>query len=71
MTEFDDGDGYNSGFTANSEGTFQFNANSAMFDATTDNNSNEKIQKGTNSYVKVVAAARKAKSSILRGQRKK
>ena len=36
-------DGYDSDFTANtqnSEGTYQFNANSSMFDATTDENSN-------------------------------
>ena len=39
--EFNDNDGYNSDFTANSEGTFKFNANSAMFDSTANNDSNE------------------------------
>ena len=38
--EFDDSDGYESDFTTNSEGTFQFDINSAMLDTTTDDNSN-------------------------------
>ena len=41
--EFDDSDGYESDFTANSKGTFQFNVNSAIFDTTANNNSNGEI----------------------------
>ena len=46
MTNFNDGDGYNSDFTVNtqnSERTFQFNTNSTMFDATTDDISREEF----------------------------
>ena len=41
--EFDDNDGYESDFTANSKGIFQFNVNSAMFDTTASDNSNGEI----------------------------
>ena len=43
MTDFNNNGGCNSDFTANtqnSEGTYQFNTNSSMFDATTDDTSN-------------------------------
>ena len=63
--EFEDSDGYNSDFTANSEGTFQFNANSAMFDSTADDDSNgENIIEGSDLNVNAAAVARKLRPSI-------
>ena len=73
MADFNDGDGYNSDFTANtqnSEGTFQCNANSTMFDAISDNNSSGGILEGQGLNVNATVA-RKTKPSILRGQQKK
>ena len=66
-----DGDGYNSDFTANSKGTFQFNVNSAMVNTTVDNNSNgEIILEGSDLNVNA-AAAKKQRPSILIGNRRK
>ena len=69
--EFNDSDGYESHFTANSEGTFRFNVNSAMFDTTTDNNSHEEIIEGTDLNVNTAAAAKQRPTSILKGRRRK
>ena len=69
--ELKDSDGYNSDFTANSESIFQFNASSTMFNATVDNNGNGKILEGTDLNVKAATAARKSRTSILRGKGKK
>ena len=69
--EFKDNDAYNSDFTANSEGIFQFNANSAIFDATANNDSNGGILEGSDLNVNAVATARKQRPSILKGSRRK
>ena len=64
--EFDnsDGDGCNFYFTVNSEGTFEFNANSAMFDTTADNNSNgEIIIEGSDLNVNATAATIQTKTT--------
>ena len=66
-----DGDGYYSDCTANSEGTWGLNVNSAMFDTTTDDNSNgESVLEGSNLTVNA-AAAKKQRPSILKGSRRK
>ena len=53
-------DGYESNFTANSEGTFQFNVNSAMFDTIADNNSNGEIDiEGSNLNVNAATSTHK------------
>ena len=66
-----DGDGYYSDCTANSEGTWGLNVNSAMFDTTTDNNSNgESVLEGSDLTVNA-AAAKKQRPSILKGSRRK
>ena len=71
--KFDDKDEYESDFTANSEGTFQFNVNSAMFDTTADNNSNgEIVIEGSNLNVKTAAAKKKiGRPSTLKGKGKR
>ena len=57
--KFDDSDGYESDFTTNSKGKFQFNANFAMFNTTTNNDSNgEIILKGSNLNVNAAAATK-------------
>ena len=68
--KFDDNDWYESDFTANSESTFQFNVNSAMFDTTANNNSNEEIViEGINLNVNVAVATKKIERlSILKGK---
>ena len=75
LTESNDDDGYKSDFTANtqnSEGTFQFDVNSTVFDATADANSNGEILEGSQYDLNVNAtAARKGKPSILRGKQRK
>ena len=65
FTEFDDNDGYNSDFTANLEGIFKFNVNSAILIATTYDNSNGEILEGSDLNVNVAAAATKSRPSIL------
>ena len=74
MTEINDNDGYKSDFTANTQnvgGTFQFNANSTMFDATANDKSNREVLEGSQYNLNVNAVAvRKRKHSILRGQQK-
>ena len=70
LTDLNDNYGYKSDFTANtqnSEGSFQCNANSTIFDATVDNNSNGEILEGSNLNVNAAAAARKPRS-ILKGK---
>ena len=65
--ELEDDDGYESDSTANSEGIFQFNANSAIFDTTVDDNSNgEIILEGSNLNVNMAAATKKQRLSILK-----
>ena len=65
--EFDDNDGYESDFIANSESAFQFNVNSAIFNTTADDNSNgEIIIEGRNLDVNAVVATKKQRPpSIL------
>ena len=65
--------GYESNFTANSKGTFQFNANSTMFDTTTNDDSNEEIiLEGSNLNVNAAAATKKQRPpSILKGKGRK
>ena len=68
-----DGDGYYSDCTAISTGTYHFNANSAILDTTTDDNSNgESVVEGSDMNVNV-AAAEKQRPIILKqkGNRKK
>ena len=70
--EFDDSNGYESNFTANSKGTFQCNANFAMFDTTADNNSNgEIILEGSDLNVNAAATTTKQRPSILKGKGRK
>ena len=71
--KFYDSDGYESDFTANSEGTFQFNVNFTMFDTTADNNSNgEVIIEGSDLNVNAAAATKKVgRPSILKGKVRK
>ena len=70
MPDFFNRDGYDSDFTANTQnsiGTFQFNANSSLFDTTVDNNSNgEMILEGSDLNVNAAAARKGKPSSILR-----
>ena len=70
--EFNDSDSYESDFTANSEGKFQFDANSAMFDTTADDSSNREIIEGTDLNVNAAAVAKQQRPmSILKGRRRK
>ena len=67
--EFEDGDGDRnySDCTANSEGVFYFDTNSAMFDTTANNNSNgESVVEGSDLNVNA-AAAKKQRPSNLKG----
>ena len=67
--EFDDNEGYESNFTANSEGTFQFDVNSVMFDTTADDNINGEIIEGSDLNVNAAAATKKQRPpSILKGR---
>ena len=65
-----DGDGYYSDCTANSEGTYQFDIISAIFDTTADNSNGESVVEGSDLNVNAVAA-KKQQSSILRNRKKK
>ena len=70
--EFDDNEGYESNFTANSEGTFQFDVNSVMFDTTADDNINGEIIEGSDLNVNAAAATKKQRPpSILKGKGRK
>ena len=67
--EFDDNEGYDPDFVANSKGTFKFNVNSAMFDTTADDNSNGEIIEGCDLNVNAAVAAKKQRPpSILKGR---
>ena len=69
--EFDDNVGYNSDFTANSEVTFKFKANSTMFNSTVNNDSNgERVLEGNKLNVNAAAVTRKPRG-ILKGKGKK
>ena len=68
MSDFNDRDGYDSDFTANtqnSDGIFQFNVNSSLFDTTTNNNSNVEILEGSNLNVNAAAAREGKPPNIL------
>ena len=66
--EDDDGEGYYSDCTANSEGTFQFNVHSSVYDTTADDDSNgESVLEGSELNVNA-AAAKKTRPSILKGK---
>ena len=71
--EFHDSDGYESDFTANSKGIYQCNANSAMFDATSNDNSNgEVVLEGSNLNVNAATATKQQRlPSILKGRTRK
>ena len=66
-----DDEGYKSDFivnTQNSEGTYQFNTNSTVIDATDNANSNEEILEGSQYNLNNnAAAATNRKHGILRG----
>ena len=70
--EFEDGDsdGYYSDCTANSEVTYQFDINSAMFDTSADDSNGESIVKVNDLNVNA-AAAKKQRPSILRDRKTK
>ena len=71
--EDEDGDGYYSDCTENSEGTYHFDVNSAMFDTTADDISNgESVVEGSDLNVSATAI-KKHQPSILKqkGNRKK
>ena len=68
--EHGDGDGYYSDCTANSEGTYQFNINSTMFDATDNDINGESVVEGNDLNVNA-AAAKKQRPGILRNRKKK
>jgi len=63
--EIVDSDGYESDFTHNSEGTFQFVVNSTIYD-TTDNEDGEGVSEGTKLNVNAAAASTKPKKSVLK-----
>ena len=66
-----DGDGYYSDCTANSEGTYQFNVNSSMFNTIAGDNSNGySVVEGSDLNISAVAA-KKQRPSILKGNRRK
>ena len=65
-----DGDGYYSDCTENSEGTYQFDINSVMFNTTADDSSGENVVRGSDLNVNA-AAAKKQRPSILRNRKKK
>ena len=70
--DFDDSDGYEFDFAANSEDTFQFDVNSAMFDTTADDNSNGEVIEGSDLNVNAATATRQQRpTSILQGRRRK
>ena len=65
-----DGDGYYSDCMVNSEGTYQFNVNSSVFDTTVDDDSNgESVLEGSELYVNA-ATAKKQRPSILKIRKK-
>ena len=67
-----DNDIFDSDFTASSEGIFKCTANSAMFDSTTDDDSNGKsVLEGNKLNVNAAAVPRKPKKRILKGKGKK
>ena len=70
--EFEDGDdnGYYSDCTANSEGIYQFDIKSAMFDTTAYDSNGESVVEGSDLNVNA-AAAKKQRPSILRNRKKK
>ena len=59
--EFDDGngDGYYSDCIANSEGTYQFDINSVIFDNTADDSNGESVVEGSDLNVKTAVAKKK------------
>ena len=65
------GDGYYYDCTANSEGMYQLNVNSAMFNTTADNNSKrERVDEGSDLNVNATAA-KKQRPNFLKGNRRK
>ena len=74
-TEFEDEDGeaYYSDCTANSEGTYQFNVHSSVYDTTTadDDSNGESVLEGSELNVNAVAARKARPTSILKQKRKK
>ena len=65
--EDDNGDGYYSDYTANSEATFDFNAYSSVYDTTDDDDSNgESVLEGKELNVNAAAATKSRPSSILK-----
>ena len=71
--EFEDGDGYGyySDCTANSEGMYQFNVNSSLYDTTADDDSKgESVLEGSDLNVNAAAANKPRPTSILRNKTK-
>ena len=69
-TEIGDSDEYESDFTHNSEGMWQFMANSTMYD-TTNNEDGESVSEGTKMNVNAAAASATSKESVLNKRRGK
>ena len=67
--EDDNGDGYYSDYTANSEATYNFNVHSSVYDTTGDDDSNgESVLEGKELNVSTAAATKARPPSILRGK---
>ena len=70
--EDDNGDGYYSDYTANSEATYDFNASLAVYDATGDGDSDgESVLEGKELTVSAAAATKSRPQSILKVKGKK
>ena len=68
--EDDNGGGYYSDYTANSEGTYDFNVHSSVYNTTGDNYSNgESVLEGKELNVSAAAATKAKPTSILREKR--
>ena len=65
----EDGDGYYSDYTANSEATYDFNVHSSVYDTTTDDDSNgESVLEGKELTVSAAAATKSRPPSVLKGK---
>ena len=69
----EDGEGYYSDCTANSEATYDFNVHSSVYDTTTadDDSNGESVLKGSELNVNAAAARKARPTSILKQKRKK
>ena len=70
--EDDNGDGYYSDYTANSEATYDFNVHSSVYNTTSNDDSNgESVLEGKEMNVSAAAAMKARSSSILKQKRRK